>query len=278
MKTATARSGADVGRQAAGSARRAAGLAVVLTLGLVGCAGEPPLAGPGTVPATAGPTAARTTPTATTPAPTAVATATGAEQIAFLSVVDGDTIETSAGTVRIIGIDAPERGECGHDEASAAIASLLSGGDPVTLELPAGENDQDRHARLLRYVLTGAGVDLGLMQLQEGNAIARYDSSDGYPAHPNESAYHAAQIASSGPDGSVLTVACQGQAPLPVAPPASEHWWEQYPSCTKLKKNTAGHPTGPFDRDDPAQAEIYDWFANRTGNRGDGDGDGLACE
>ena len=36
--------------------------------------------------------------------------------------------------------------------------------------------------------------------------------------------------------------------------------------------------TGPFDRDDPAQAEIYEWFAFGTGNRGDGDGDGLACE
>ena len=25
-------------------------------------------------------------------------------------------------------------------------------------------------------------------------------------------------------------------------------------------------------------AEIYDWFANRTGNNGDGEGHGLACE
>lgn len=30
----------------------------------------------------------------------------------LVAVVDGDTIETSAGTVRLVGIDAPEHGEC----------------------------------------------------------------------------------------------------------------------------------------------------------------------
>jgi endonuclease YncB( thermonuclease family) len=204
--------------------------------------------------------------------------------VSFVSVTDGDTIETSAGTVRIIGIDAPELGECGHDEASVAIGNLLAGGAAITLQLPAGENDQDQHGRLLRYVTTESGVDLGLMQLQAGNAVARYDSSDGYPAHPQEAAYHAAQLASLAADGSVIAVGCEVApapvvaAPAPVAPPAENRWWEKYTSCTKLKKNGVGDPTGPFNRDDPAQAEVYDWFANRTGNNGDGEGDGLACE
>lgn len=57
-----------------------------------------------------------------------------------------------------------------------------------------------------------------------------------------------------------------------------DRWWTRYTSCSKLKKNTAGHPTGPFRQDDPREAAIYDWFANGTGNRGDGDSDGLACE
>jgi len=147
----------------------------------------------------------------------------------------------------------------------------------VTLQLPPGENDRDQFERLLRYVVTGAGVDLGLMQVEAGNAVARYDSSDGYPAHPREASYHAAQVASAGPDGTVFTTACRGAAPDSGAP-TQDSWWQQYPSCTRLKKNTVGHPTGPFARDDPAEADIYDWFANRTGNRGDGDADGLACE
>ena len=54
----------------------------------------------------------------------------------FVSVVDGDTVETSAGVVRLIGIDSPERGECGHDEAMSAVSDLLSAGDQVD---PVGE-------------------------------------------------------------------------------------------------------------------------------------------
>lgn len=222
--------------------------------------------------------------------PNPPADTTEAAGVTFVSVVDGDTIETSAGTVRIIGIDAPERGECGHDEASVAIGTLLSNGASITLQLPEGENDQDQHGRLLRYVSTDAGVDLGLMQVQAGNAVARYDSSDGYPAHPQEADYHAAQLASLGPDGTVIALGCDVAAaplvappaavapPSAVAPPADNRWWEKYTSCTKLKNNGLGDPIGPFNRDDPAQAEAYDWFANRTGNNGDGEGDGLACE
>lgn len=199
-------------------------------------------------------------------------------QVTFLAVVDGDTINTTAGTVRIIGIDTPERGECGADTATTAISTLLSPGDPVTLDLPAGENDRDKYDRLIRYVTTPAGVDLGLMQLQEGNAVARYDSTDGYPAHPRETAYHAAQTATLSTDGKVITTACRATTPAPVAPPTGHAWWEKYTSCSKLKKNTVGDPTGPFSKNDPAETQIYDWFANQTGNHGDGDNDGLACE
>jgi micrococcal nuclease len=197
-----------------------------------------------------------------------------ATPVTFQSVTDGDTIETSGGTVRIIGIDAPESGECGYAEASALISTLLSPGDQTMLELPEGQNDQDRHGRILRYV-------------------AGYDSTDGYPAHPRETDYHAAQIATLTADGTVTTVACQAAAdaaeqnrimaeqeapPAPVPPPAVDEWWRQYTSCTKLKNNIDGHPTGPFSRDNPAEAAIYEWFANGTGNDGDGEGDGLACE
>ena len=237
-------------------------IAIAWTIGLTGCTGSAPWQRP--------------TANGQTTAPAAESTTAASESAGFASVIDGDTIETSAGTIRIIGIDTPERGECGHDEASAAIERLLAPGDPVTLDLPPGQNDHDRHGRLLRYVITESGVDLGLMQLEAGNAIARYDATDGYPAHPNQDIYHEAQRASSGPAGNVITTACQNQAPPPSPPDG--RWWERYSSCAKLKRNTAGHPTGPFDRDDPAQAEVYDWFANRTGNNGDGDQDGLACE
>ncbi len=245
---------------------------MVLIVSLVGCVDESSPAGE-----QSRPTIVESMPSPTDEQ-TATPTAPAGDAVTFVSVVDGDTIETSAGMVRIIGIDTPERGECGHGEASVAIGRLLSVGDPVRLELPLGQNDRDRHGRLVRYVSTEAGVDLGLMQLEAGNAIARYDSTDGYPAHPHEARYRAAQIASRGSDGSVITIMCRDEALPTIAPSTDVRWWEQYSSCAKLKKNTVGSPTGSFDRDDPGQAEIYDWFANRTGNNGDGGGDGLACE
>lgn len=244
-------------------------VAVVVAAALVGCA------------------SASTPDAAPTGSPTAAVT--------LAAVIDGDTVETSAGTVRIIGIDAPERGECGYDAAAAIIGALLTPGDPITLVLPEGQNPEDRHGRLVRYVDTVDGVDVGSAVLAAGLAVARYDSADGYPAHPRETDYHAAQLATLSTDGFVTTVDCgaeavaaeqariaaeEAAADVPVAPPvaAIDEWWRQYSSCTKLKKNADGHPVGPFSRDNPAEAAIYDWFANGTGNNGDGEGDGLACE
>ncbi|PZU36107.1 MAG: hypothetical protein DI573_14320 [Microbacterium sp.] len=220
---------------------------------------------------------------ACTPAPAATAPASAsppppatAETVAFAAVIDGDTIETSAGIVRIIGIDTPERGECGYDEASAALGRLVSVGDPLVLSLPAAQNDRDDYGRMLRSVATADGTDLGRVQIDAGNAVARYDSSDGYPAHPLEAEYRAAQTAVLDAGRNVVTAACQGE--MVPAPSLGDSWWQAYSSCTKLSRNEVGHPTGPFDRDDPAEAAIYDWFALGTGNNGDGDGDGLACE
>lgn len=127
-------------------------------------------------------------------------------------IVDGDTVETSAGTVRIIGIDAPERGECGYDVATALVATLVGPGDPITLVLPEGQNPEDRYGRLLRYVDTTGGVDVGSAVLGAGLAVARHDSTDGYPAHPRESDYRAAQTATLSADGSVVTADCRAAA------------------------------------------------------------------
>lgn len=195
----------------------------------------------------------------------------------FRSVVDGDTIETSLGMVRLIGIDTPERGQCGHDEASLSIARAIAPGAQVVLTLPEGQNAVDKYDRLIRYASTENGVDLGLLQLQEGHAVARFDSTDGYPWHPFQALYHSAQVVQATNGGENWTVDC-GANPPSLMPRPISRWWENYPSCTKLKKNSIGHPMGPFARDRPDQAEIYDWFANRTGHNGDGDNDGLACE
>lgn len=54
------------------------------------------------------------------------------------------------------------------------------------------------------------GRHVGLMQLEAGNAIARYDSTGGYPEHPRHGAYHPAESASQSADGSVITIIRRG--------------------------------------------------------------------
>ena len=66
-------------------------------------------------------------------------------------VIDGDTLELSDGeSVRLIGIDAPERGEVGFEEARDFVKERISKGQTVWLQ--SSGNDRDRFGRLRRYV------------------------------------------------------------------------------------------------------------------------------
>lgn len=109
-------------------------------------------------------------------------------------VVDGDTLVIGSGErVRLIGIDTPERGNCGYREAADALRTLVEG-RKVTLVNPESVQDEDRYRRLLRYV-DRAGKDAGYDLLEVGLAVARYDSTDGYDPHPREARYHRADRA-----------------------------------------------------------------------------------
>ena len=122
-------------------------------------------------------------------------------------IVDGDTLELGNGeTVRLVGIDTPEVGVCGFEEAGARLAELVLG---RRVTLAESDEDRDGYGRLLRYV-DAAGRDAGLALVQEGLAIARYDSRDGYGFHPREPRYvDADRHSARGPR-------CQ-PAPVPLA-------------------------------------------------------------
>jgi endonuclease YncB( thermonuclease family) len=110
-------------------------------------------------------------------------------------VIDGDTLDVAGiGRIRVIGIDTPERGRCGYDSATLALADLVLG-EEVTL-VPGATDDTDRYGRLLRYVDVG-DVDAGLRLVEEGWALARYDSRDGSGRHRREEQYVAADLASA---------------------------------------------------------------------------------
>ena len=129
-------------------------------------------------------------------------------------IVDGDTIDTTAGKVRLIGIDTPEEGQCGYEAASAALGAFAPVGSTVTLEHPGLHSDADKYDRPLRYVVTTEG-DAGLHQIEGEWADARYDSTDGYDYHEREDEYHAADTA-KWQDGTTACPSAQDSAPAPV--------------------------------------------------------------
>ena len=175
-------------------------------------------------------------------------------------IVDGDTLELGNGkTVRLVGIDTPERGECGFEEASSSLASLVLGGR-VTLSI--SDEDTDRYGRLLRYVNAGE-MDAGLRQIKSGWAIARYDSRDGYGYHPRQPLYIAT-------DNKVPQRGC-AQAQTPKSPQPTPGRWGNcmigyspcLPAVADLDCSEIGHPV-TVTGSDPYRL--------------DADGDGIGCD
>lgn len=176
-------------------------------------------------------------------------------------IIDGDTLELGNDTtVRLVGVDTPEVGECGSEKATALLGRLVLGERVV---LRRSDEDRDRYGRLLRYVdlTSDPRPDAGMRLIDAGLAVARYDSRDGYGAHPRERSYVAA-------DRAARDLTCRTPAPVraPAAAPAS---------CA------AGYsPCLPLFPPDVDCADV-DGPVRVTGpdpHGLDADGDGTACE
>lgn len=101
--------------------------------------------------------------------------------------VDGDTVVTTRGTIRLVGVDTPERGRCGYVAATRLARRIAPVGSTVRLGDPTSVQNADHYGRLLRYVNRGKR-DVGAAQIRHG-ARARYDSRDGYQRHPRQATY-----------------------------------------------------------------------------------------
>ena len=141
------------------------------------------------------------------------------------TVIDGDTVETTdtAGTVltiRIIGIDAPEMDSC-EGLAAAKAMTAIALNHTVTLPLGGDGEDLDKYGRSLRYVdLSNTGTDAGMALIQQGHAVARYDSRDGYGKHTREGSYIAADALA--PNYVCTPVPTQEPTPAPAPAPNAD--------------------------------------------------------
>ncbi len=70
------------------------------------------------------------------------------EPAEVLRIVDGDTIETNLGTVRLLGINTPEKGKPYYEEAKQFLSQI----ENKTIFLLRDKEDIDKYQRLLRYV------------------------------------------------------------------------------------------------------------------------------
>ena len=101
-----------------------------------------------------------------------------------LAVVDGDTVEVTVDgvreRVRLLGIDTPERGRCGAEEATARLKDLLTPGQITVVQDPIADA-RDRYGRLLSYIEVD-GTDVGETLVAEGYAVAWWPKTAPVPS------------------------------------------------------------------------------------------------
>ena len=191
-------------------------------------------------------------------------------------VVDGDTVDVRLTNgkrerVRLIGIDATERGSCFASQASAR-ARALALSEQVVLRGDATQDTRDRYGRLLAYVWLPGGRDLGY-QLVAGGFAKVYVYRDLFQRH---SAYTRAERgAKASPRGLWKRCETRPTAPQPIvsapAPPASASCHASYSPCLPI--------VGDLDCDDVrALGKAPVRVLGSDPYRLDGDDDGYGCE
>ena len=190
----------------------------VLVAGLAGCSGLNDVTN---VPAATEQVVTTPTPPPGEVAPIASVGPAGEALWTATEVIDGDTFHVDGPDgeqrVRMIGINAPERGECFYDEATAALQFSL--GDR-NLRLVKDVSEVDQYGRLLRYVELEGGADVGAELLRGGYVrshhyepdVSRNDEYDALQAEAEESGAGVwAPDACGTPVASDVSIAVEGQ-------------------------------------------------------------------
>jgi len=122
-------------------------------------------------------------------------------RVKLIKVVDGDTIKVDLDgqieTVRLVGVDAPESVapgkpvECLGKESATFLRNLMDTQPTIYLQNDKTQSNRDRYGRLLRFVFSSDGRDVGLELLKAGLAEAKL-----YSCQPHQywSVYQEAEL------------------------------------------------------------------------------------
>jgi len=89
------------------------------------------------------------------------------EETYVTRVIDGDTIETDIGTIRLLGINTPERGNYLYEEAKQYLMKI----ENQSIEVLRDFENKDKYDRKLRYVFFEGDI-LNIHLVEQGLAIA----------------------------------------------------------------------------------------------------------
>ena len=187
-------------------------------------------------------------------------------------VVDGDTLDVRLTSgklerVRLIGIDAPERGVCFTSQATAR-ASLLAMSKLVVLRGDTTQDTRDRYGRLLAYVWIPGGRDLGYRLVAEGYAKVYVYRNP----FQRLSAYRNAEAGAKGSaTGQWKACATAAPRPVPAPVPVVSNCHSSYSPCLPI--------VGDLDCADVRALGVAPVrVVGSDPYRLDGDDDGWGCE
>jgi micrococcal nuclease len=219
-------------------------------------------------------------------APAAVAHASSSPA-KVTNVSDGDTFKVALDgrthTVRIVGVNAPEKKECYGSEATAAMTRLVNG-KRVWLERDAQQGDKDKYGRLLRFVWLDDRTSINRQLLLEGFG---YEVLYSKKPHKYRASFQAAQAeAKAAKRGLWADATCAGKRTKPV---------QKQVATPPPPPAPAPAPEPVYAAPAPAPAQSGPYYANCTEVRAAGaapiypgqpgfrssfdrDNDGIGCE
>lgn len=182
-------------------------------------------------------------------------------------VVDGDTVEINTGErVRLIGIDASERGEPYYVESRNKLSELVLN---KQVRMEKDVSNTDRYSRLLRYLYIG-DTFVNLEMVRQGYATAYTYPLDVKYSEQFLSAEQEARSRKVGLWTPALPISSQpSPQPSPQAVPSPSF---TVPPCSQTDCNCADFSTHAYAQ------WFYENYDPSNRHRLDGDRDGIACE